>query len=542
MLKKMTVKTQLLGMLVCIVVLMTAFAVLVWTATGAISTAADDMGRGKDVVSDIASPPLTVLEAALTVFQLKDAKLEDQPGLLAKLYELKGYYDDRYAFWESEPLDALVKSALMGEQKHAADAFWKLVMEDFMKAVEQGDKTKIDQIAIEIQQVYMTHRIHVDGTLNLSMTYANNQLNTLHETSTRVRLIVVGLAVAGAVLAVIGMLLVMREIMRRLGGEPLVMQAVARRMAEGDLTVNFGASIGDGGSLFASIMNMQTALRNTITKSREVAAQLVHAASSLAESSLSVSKSSEQQSEAASSVAGSVELVTVSIGHVSDSASMARTLAKAAGGLSSDGKVLVQGTIREIHRIAESVRGASTVILELGERSKEITSIVNVIKEIADQTNLLALNAAIEAARAGEQGRGFAVVADEVRKLAERTALSTQEIASMIAAIQQGIDGAVQEMDDGNKQVSEGVQMAAQTGESMSSIEQGTSKVLEAVEEISSALAEQSAASVQISKNVEKIARMTEENSVAVTGVFEATKNLEYLASELESSVTRFKV
>ena len=542
MLKNLSVKSQLMAMLTGVIVLLVVFAAVVSVAVGSISAAADGMGQGKDVVADILPPPLYVLEAELTVLQLQDAKAEDVPALLEKLAALKKDYDDRNAFWEKVPLDPAVRASLLGDQKQAADGFWKLALGDYATAIKQGDRERARQVAEAVNKAYVAHRSGVDATVKVASAYADNTLASLQSTSARVRSLVLVLAGGGGLLAAVAMALVIGEIMRRLGGEPLDMQSAAHRIADGDLTVRLAVAAGDDSSLLASIMHMQSNLRNTITQSRQAAEQVADAARNLAVNSQQVSQSSAQQSEAAASMAASVEQITVSLSHVADSAASARELATETGNLSTEGKGLVQNTVSEINKIADSVTRSSGVIETLGEQSNQISSIVNVIKEIADQTNLLALNAAIEAARAGEQGRGFAVVADEVRKLAERTTSSTQEIATMINAIQQGTQSAVHGMEEGRQQVSEGVQMAAETGESMARIQTGTQRVLDAVEDISSALREQTAASTQIAKNVETIAQMTEENSAAVNAVSQSANQLEHLAEDLKRSVDLFTV
>jgi len=134
MLKTLSVKSQLVTMLVGIVLLLVAFAIVVWISVGSISSAANGMGQGKDVVADILPPPLYVLEAELTVLQLEQAKAEEITPLLAKLASLKKDYDDRNAFWEKETLDPSVKQTLLGAQKQAADNFWKLVLGDYTKS------------------------------------------------------------------------------------------------------------------------------------------------------------------------------------------------------------------------------------------------------------------------------------------------------------------------------------------------------------------------------------------------------------------------
>jgi len=542
MLKKLSVKSQLVGMLAGIVILLVMFTAVVWIAIVSLSSAANSMGQGKDIVADILPPPLYVIEAELTVLQLKDAKTEDVPALIEKLGMLKKDYDDRNAYWDKESFDPDARKALFGEQKQAADRFWNLVLGDYVAAVKQGDGARVRQLATDVKVLYDAHRSGVDATVKVASAYAQNTLDALIDGSARTRWLVLILAGGGVLLAAVGITLVAREIMRRLGGEPLEMQAIARRIAEGDLTAKLTVAPGDGSSLLASIMQMATNLRGTIMQSRQAAEQLSDAARSLSANSQQVAQSSAQQSEAAASTAATVEQVTVSINHVADGSANARRLAQESGGLSAEGKAMVQNTIGEINKIADSVSRSSKAIQTLGKQSSQISNIVNVIKEIADQTTLLALNAAIEAARAGEQGRGFAVVADEVRKLAERTTSSTQEIATMIDAIQEGTQDAVHCMEEGSKQVSEGVQMAASAGDSMARIEAGTKHVLDAVEDISSALGEQSVASNQIARNVEKIAQMTEENSAAVNEVLQAANHLEGLSATLRTSVDQFKV
>ena len=234
--------------------------------------------------------------------------------------------------------------------------------------------------------------------------------------------------------------------------------------------------------------------------------------------------------------------ITLTITNVANNASQAYDLALEAGSLSQEGAGAVQEAVGEMGKISESVGHATGMIRDLDEKSNQISAIVNVIKEIADQTNLLALNAAIEAARAGEQGRGFAVVADEVRKLAERTTVSTQEIAKMIDAIQSSTQSSVRGMELSSEQVRDGVQMAARSGDSMNKIESSTHKVQNAVDEISSALREQSTASTRMAAEVQRVAEMTEKNNAAAQASAAAAAELEGMAANLKSAVDRFRV
>jgi methyl-accepting chemotaxis protein len=317
----------------------------------------------------------------------------------------------------------------------------------------------------------------------------------------------------------------------------------AERLASGDLTCRVKCDAEDELDDVAKHFNhMAESMQGLLGVVLDTARKLGDAATQVSGSAAQVSQSSEKQSEAASGMAAAIEEMTVGIDQIAEHAHTAYDVSSESGKLSQEGGQIVQSTVAEMQKIADTVNQSARIIEELGRHSEGISAIVNVIKEIADQTNLLALNAAIEAARAGEQGRGFAVVADEVRKLAERTTSSTQEISGMIGAIQNGTAGAVASMQAGVERVAEGVTLSRRAGESISRIKEGANRVQADVSDISSALREQSVASNDIARNVERIAQMSEQNTAAVRGTAATARELERLATELQDEVRRFRV
>ncbi|NMG49654.1 HAMP domain-containing protein [Azoarcus communis] len=320
--------------------------------------------------------------------------------------------------------------------------------------------------------------------------------------------------------------------------------AMAETIAEGRLDRQIPLSGGKDelSRLGTALGAMQGNLRQVIGELQNAAEQLSTSALQLTGSADSVANASGQQSEAAASMAASVEEVTVSVNHVADSAREAARLAQEAGDQSEQGSTVINRAVTGMRSIADSIQSATTRMTELRDRTGEISRVVGVIREVADQTNLLALNAAIEAARAGEQGRGFAVVADEVRKLAERTAVSTTEISQLIGTIQHSVGDVSGVMEHCATSATDGVEVANQAGEAIVRINASAQAVDSVVGDISNALREQGAAANDIARNVERIAEMAEQNAGVVEQTSVAAHNLHDMAKQIDGMLRRFRM
>lgn len=277
----------------------------------------------------------------------------------------------------------------------------------------------------------------------------------------------------------------------------------------------------------------------------QVSASTEHIASAseeLSSTATQTSRSAAAQKDQTTQVAAAMQQMSSTVVQVSENATKASENARRAGETARSGGVIVEETVDVIQTLATSTRDTAAKIQELGRSSDQIGQIISVIDDIADQTNLLALNAAIEAARAGEQGRGFAVVADEVRKLAERTTQATKEIAQMIKTIQQETQRAVEAMEAGTAAVERGVESASKAGTSLNDIIQASELVNDMITQIATAATQQSAATQQVTSNMEQIANLVQESSVGAEQSAKACSDLSDLALDLQQLVSRFKL
>jgi methyl-accepting chemotaxis protein len=317
--------------------------------------------------------------------------------------------------------------------------------------------------------------------------------------------------------------------------------SVADHIANNDLTMQVKPR-SDKDTLGHSFKKMTTNLTTVIRGLSDNAHELLSAANEIAATSEQMSRGANDQSTQVDQVASAIEEMSASIIQASKNAGTATDTSRSAAENASQGGNIVAQTIQGMQRITDQVRSSAKSIGALATSADRIGEIINVIDDIADQTNLLALNAAIEAARAGEQGRGFAVVADEVRKLAERTGKATGEISDMIKSVQQQTEDAVKSMEEGIKQVESGTGLADRAGQSLGEIVSMSQQVMSMVKEIATGSDEQADAAEQISKNVQRIATVVKESVKGAEQAAAAAEELNRQAESMNKTVEVFKI
>ncbi|WP_179958202.1 methyl-accepting chemotaxis protein [Chitinimonas arctica] len=479
-------------------------------------------------------------QTALQLQALGDKALDDV--IRTRLVELRPLVFDAHAglrgdldksFAYNKELAGKLKDKLdpmVPAMKAVADGVDKLLGNQLdaepAAAARQGMTALSQAIALT-----MASRVELDGLLSARLQRIALQRNTYVAAS------------AGAILAVLLLFVALyRSITRQLGGEPFYVEGIVKRIADGRLDTQIDVQAGDDSSLLATIVLMRDKLRAMVTDMLRLSDLSAKAARQLADNVGQVAHASTAQSDAVAAAAAAIEQLSTSIMHGANTADDARRQGDNSSNAASDGGKVIRQSIGNMGDIAKDVEMAARTIETLGQQSSAISTVVNVIRDVADQTNLLALNAAIEAARAGEAGRGFAVVADEVRKLAGRSANASSEIANFAGTIRTAADEAVVRMQATVRAVESGRTDADAASDAIGHIHTATDGMVQAIQAIAEDLGEQRSASQQLAQHIEAIAAMSESNANSASQGAAAARELHTLSSQLAETAQRFTV
>ena len=447
------------------------------------------------------------------------------------------------------------ETTLIEYVKHPMSADEKKMMEDFTtKRMNYGRDGVLPMLdLLQAEKVEQAQKLSkdvvvpgfakasdgIDGLIQLQVDDAKKEYERVEKLTKIIRVAAIASIAIGLTLSVILGFTITSSV--NAGVHELAQTAA--KLANGDLTARVlwdsTDELGDVGRAFNQMAKEFSAL---ISQVRQSADQVASAALLQASTSEKVSVISGNQTQQAGVAATSIDNLNVAVKEVAKKSLEVLSSATEASIMASDGQQVVNKAVLGIQQVATTVSESASLIAALGARSDQIGQIVSVIKDIAEQTNLLALNAAIEAARAGEQGRGFAVVADEVRKLAERTATATSEISGMISAIQTETGSAVSTMEKGSTQVKEGVALANQAGLSLQNINNSVKNVVEMIGQIADATRTQSDTTNEITQRVEHIAEMASANKISVDETTSASHDLQNLSTHLQQVVSKFKL
>ena len=408
------------------------------------------------------------------------------------------------------------------------------------EALLAGEFDKANEILLKkINPYYKTANAAAEELLQKTLNTAKTDYDAAAQRFTLIRNAAIGGILLLTVLGIITTSLLVRSITRPLD------RAVGhfKAIAQGNLTMHVAATGKDEiGQLMSALASMQDGLKNIIVQAMDISTGIHGRASRLNAGMLQVVERSKDQNGRIQEVAAATEEVSQSVTEVASSARDTASAAHESQSIVNDSIAQMAKSIEATSSVVVAVQSSGNIITELSQAIQRIGDITKTIKEIADQTNLLALNAAIEAARAGEQGRGFAVVADEVRKLAERTAISTTDISRTVGEIQATAQAAVTSMNVAVKTVEEGISMMESSGKSLDQITAASNQVTDKAQHIASAAKQQSVASEDIAKNMEQISGLLDENARFAHQAWEGTAENMKATAQLSALMQRFKV
>lgn len=494
------------------------------------------------LIADVLPPPAYIIESHLVANQLLRGSPSSRDALKARFERLQKEYGERMDYWGNAPLGDAMRAKLTTEAYEPAKQYYELAHKEFFPALQGGDTAAAENALARMNSLYEAHRGHIDSVVKLANEFGQAQRDYADERlgSTIVQLSLV--FVASLALGLVLTVAVMRSFARQLGGEPAYAMEVVKRVSEGDLAIHVNIDPEDTDSMLAGMRHMTRQLSGIVTSIRGNASELANSAASLSEGAARVRDATQAQSAAAASTAAAVQEVTVSISSVAQNSDEVRVRARGSQEHTEHAHAGLTSLARDVKEVEGAMDEITVAAQAFVRNANDIAGMTRQVKDIAEQTNLLALNAAIEAARAGEQGRGFAVVADEVRKLAERSAQSALQIDGVIKGLGERSSEVERAFVKGRQSLSSSSTHLEEVLNTLGQARDFVVTAVSGVEDISNSVREQTQASNEIARNVEEIARMAESSESIVNHSAESASSLQRLSADLLGAVNRFKV
>ncbi|WP_034619397.1 methyl-accepting chemotaxis protein [Chitinibacter tainanensis] len=543
MLARLSLRRFLALILTLSLVLVLVLSGMAYRTLHSTAAAADRMGLGKDVVADILPPPLYVVEAMLVSHQLVRAPAAERDALLATLQRLEGEYQTRNRYWaEQEGFNPTLRNALLGAPKTAGEQFWQLQHSQLWPAAKAGDEAAMLAALARLENIYDQHRRGIDAVVKQGNEFAGETASQLRAAVQTADQVLLGLGLVGLLLMTGLLWLLYGEMLQRLGGDPLQAKGLAQQLAQGELRPAPPALRGqDQHSVLASLVVLQQQLTTQMRLLFRLAQGVRQAASEMTQAGDGILAASEARQQRANTVTAVTEQLNDNSLQVELLSVQILQQVEATAGQAAQGLQAVMSCEAEMQSIAGQATAASDKVVQLAAAGQQIHAITGTISEISEQTNLLALNAAIEAARAGEQGRGFAVVADEVRKLAQRTGEATHEINLIIQGLAKLIEANQQAMGQIMASTQTGLAQMAQTTERIQAISGSAEQTSASTRQIAAEIAAQLASVDEQRQALEGLFAILADGMERVSTMRSIGQDLSSLGGELQQGIERYR-